>query len=652
MFTLNPAPKANWESDVKACNDCQKAFGLTRKKHHCRYCAKTFCGKCSSKNAVLPLLSCSSCATKATSTGSGKTVAIFGATGATGGVTASRAIALGFNVRLCCRSQAKLFTKIPESKDNEKVTVIESNLDAESIAKTIAGADTVICILGHTPNGPVDIIASTTTLVLAEARKIPEADRPVCIFQSGNAVPWEGDTDHFNGGKAVLKLTANDKVFGPMIADIIQAAEVMKQTTDVKWIAARCSRMTDGKATGDYVTTKLIASTGLGTASNTIASSISRVNAADFYMRVAADPALAQSYCHCGPVLQNKINPHADRRVYKTTEDDTQWTGGQGDAWRASSAVVNMDLSGKTYLVTGGTIGGIGWTLIDHLAKQGARVGLLGRSQKKADDAIAKMKEPKNAGPDAKVHYFACDLGDLASVRACAAAVDAQFDRIDGLVCNAGIMDVPQGKTVDGYERQFATNHLGHFLLINLLLDKIKASAPSRVVITASAAHCPHDFAPKLPMPAMDFDDLQWETREYHPEAAYMASKLANVLCAVQLQKMMDEEKVDVNVTSHHPGWVGSNLVAGGGMPPWFQNHVVAKFMPVLDTWDGCQTTLHCLLDPSCKENGGAFYSQTGPYSDKKLKNGGWPMVSPNPQVHDPAVWQQLWDVSLKLVGL
>lgn len=297
------------------------------------------------------------------------------------------------------------------------------------------------------------------------------------------------------------------------------------------------------------------------------------------------------------------------------------------------------NLSGQTYIVTGANSGS-GFATAEQLAKQGATV--IG--------ACRRVDAGKAAFADVSgtVDIMELDLASLASVRRFAEAFTAKYDRLDGLVNNAGVMMPPQGTTVDGFETQFGINHLGHFLLTELLLDTLKASAPARIVNVSSAAHAGMAGSPA----EINFDDLNFETREYNAAAAYNQSKLANLLHAKELAKQLDG--TGVSTFSVHPGWIRSNLAQG---PMRFVQNVLlrpfAGMLGTMDWFEGAQTTLHCLLDDDAPQNSGAFYSQNSIlYQDKADKAGAWPMKSPNPIAHDDAVAEKLYTVSKELVGL
>jgi NAD(P)-dependent dehydrogenase (short-subunit alcohol dehydrogenase family) len=209
-------------------------------------------------------------------------------------------------------------------------------------------------------------------------------------------------------------------------------------------------------------------------------------------------------------------------------------------------------------------------------------------------------------------------------------------------------MACPQGKTVDGFETQIGINHLGHFLLTELLLDAIKKGAPSRIVNVSS---CFHDKAMGKEG-KMDFDDLFFEKRDYDKWESYAQSKLANVLYAKGLAKRL--EGTGVTAVSLHPGWVRTNL----GRHVMFQSvqdfflRPFLKVAGMIEPWEGAQTSLYTLLSPDVVNHSGEYYSQVGIYRDKACAPGGWPLRSPNPHAHDDEAVEKLHEKSADLVGL
>jgi NAD(P)-dependent dehydrogenase (short-subunit alcohol dehydrogenase family) len=304
------------------------------------------------------------------------------------------------------------------------------------------------------------------------------------------------------------------------------------------------------------------------------------------------------------------------------------------------------DLSGRIYIVTGANSGS-GFATAKQLAKQGAHVIGACRRVDAGKEAFADLGNMRGS-----VEIMELDLASLASVRRFAEAFLAKYDRLDGLVNNAGVMHTPEGRTEDGFETQFGINYLGHFLLTELLLDILKASAPARIVNVSSVAHA----GMRGYYGEIDFEDLNFENKEYDAYQAYANSKLANVLHASDLARRL--KGTGVSAFSVHPGWIRSNLIAssGGALGKFVQNVLMRPFAGVLGTvswFEGAQTTLHCLLADDAPDHSGEYYSQNSIlYPNKENRPGGWPMKSPNPLAHDTELAEKLHHVSLELVGL
>ena len=204
-------------------------------------------------------------------------------------------------------------------------------------------------------------------------------------------------------------------------------------------------------------------------------------------------------------------------------------------------------LDGKTVIITGGNTG-IGKETAIDLAKRNARVIVACRSQEKGKKAEVDIRKESGSS---NVHFRQIDLASFKSIRKFAKEVLSKESRIDILINNAGVMYCPFGKTEDGFETQFGVNHLGHFLLTNLLLKKIEQAPKGRIIIVSSVGHT---YASKL-----DLDMINSEAH-YSPFDAYHKSKLANVLFTKALAKRLWRTGTDVTVNSLHPGAVDTEL--------------------------------------------------------------------------------------------
>ena len=251
--------------------------------------------------------------------------------------------------------------------------------------------------------------------------------------------------------------------------------------------------------------------------------------------------------------------------------------------------LLQKKLDGQVYIVTGAN-SGAGLATSQQLVRQGAHVVGACRRVDAGESAFAGF-----AGLRGTAEIMKLDLASLASVRAFADTFLGKHERLDGLVNNAGLV-TNEGRTQDGFETQFGTNHLGHFLLSELLLDILKASAPSRIVCVSSVLHVGRGNQPAR----IDFDDLNFETRPYSANGAYAQSKLANVLHAKELARRL--EGTGVSAYSVHPGWIRSNF--GAEVIPGFlrglMNLALRPFsgmLGIMNPYQGAQTTLHCLLD-------------------------------------------------------
>jgi NAD(P)-dependent dehydrogenase (short-subunit alcohol dehydrogenase family) len=310
---------------------------------------------------------------------------------------------------------------------------------------------------------------------------------------------------------------------------------------------------------------------------------------------------------------------------------------------RCDPKLLEKDLSGRTYIVTGANSGS-GLATTEQLVRQGARVVAACRRIAAGADATRHL-----AGERGTVEVRELDLNSLASVRGFVTAFNAGHTNLHGLVNNAGVMNTPKGRTKDGFETQFGVNYLGHFLLTELLLDTLKKGAPSRVVCVSSVAHAGFQRRPAT----INLDDLDFDKRPYDGVVAYNQSKLAIVIYARHLAGRLDG--TGVSVFSTHPGWIRSNLVKHTA-PAWVQNVLLrplSGLLGMLSVEDGAQTQLHCLLDDDASNHSGEYYSQKSIlYPNRQNRAGGWPMRSPNPLTYDDILAERLYTTSAALVGV
>lgn len=283
---------------------------------------------------------------------------------------------------------------------------------------------------------------------------------------------------------------------------------------------------------------------------------------------------------------------------------------------------MSWDVRGKTILITGAT-SGIGLEASVDLARRGAKLVMVGRDPKRTDAARADV-EARSGSKD--VTTMLCDFESQAAIRALAKDFLSRHDRLDVLVNNAGLVNKERRLTADGIEATFAVNHLGYFLLTNLLLDRLVESAPARVVTVASVGHR---------RGTMDFEDLGYE-RGYFIMKAYARSKLGNVLFSNELARRLEGKGVTSN--SLHPGGVATNIWSGA--PGWAKPILAVIVKPFLITPEkGAQTILQLATSPELDGVTGTYF--------EKLR-----AVDPAPLALDEALAKRLWDVSEKLVGL
>ncbi|XP_034833999.1 retinol dehydrogenase 13-like [Maniola hyperantus] len=281
----------------------------------------------------------------------------------------------------------------------------------------------------------------------------------------------------------------------------------------------------------------------------------------------------------------------------------------------------NVSAEGKTVVVTGAT-GGIGKQAAWEFAQRGAKVFMACRDMTKCEEARRDIVLGTN---NKYVYCRPCDLASATSIREFVARFKSEEPYVHILVNNAGVMEPPQGVTKEGFETQLGTNHFGHFLLTELLLDTLKKSTPSRVIIVTCSAH---------QKGTIHKEDLNM-SQKYDPVAAYNQSKLANVLFARELgRRMLD---CDVAVTAVDPGFTDTDLTRHMAMMKSVTRFVVYPlFWPVMKkARTGAQTILHAALQPDLQKSKGDYYV------DMKK-------TTPSELAQDYELAQWLWRVSDK----
>lgn len=291
---------------------------------------------------------------------------------------------------------------------------------------------------------------------------------------------------------------------------------------------------------------------------------------------------------------------------------------------RNSSLIMNSipDLNGKTVLVTGGT-SGIGLEAAVELARAGAHVVIVGRNPAKTETVLAEIKRRSESNT---VEAMLCDFSAQAAVRRLATEFRSKHPRLDVLINNAGTVRNRRALTEDGIETTFAVNHLGSFLLTNLLLDLLKASAPARIVNVSSMAHY---------RGTMDFSDPGFE-HGYHILKAYSRSKLANILFTRELARRLKGTGVTANAV--HPGTVATRIWDGAPAWTWPFLAIIKKFY-MISPAAGAEPLVYLAASPEVE-------GKSGLYFDRKYAK------EPSRLACDDAVAERLWRESARLVEL
>jgi len=290
------------------------------------------------------------------------------------------------------------------------------------------------------------------------------------------------------------------------------------------------------------------------------------------------------------------------------------------------------DLTGRLAVVTGAN-SGLGLVTARELARRGARVVLACRNTDKGTDALRQIEAQ---APGAQATVSALDLGNLESVREFVVRYRSEHDGLDLLINNAGLMAPPRGETVDGFELQIGTNHLGHFALTAQLIGAMEGRTDARVVTLSSGAHR---------MGRIDFDDLQ-RTRRYNRWRAYGQSKLANLLFATELDRRLRAAGSTVKSLAAHPGYAATNLQSAA--PPLLDRLVmtVTNLVIAQSADMGALPTLYAATEPGLE--GGMYIGPDGLGEQR-----GHPTpVGMTSAARDEEVAARLWTVSEELTGV
>jgi NAD(P)-dependent dehydrogenase (short-subunit alcohol dehydrogenase family) len=278
-------------------------------------------------------------------------------------------------------------------------------------------------------------------------------------------------------------------------------------------------------------------------------------------------------------------------------------------------------IAGKTVMITGATAG-IGRVTARELARMGANLVLVCRNRARGEETV---REIRAAAGNEEVELMIADLASRAEIRRLAEGFLATRRPLHVLVNNAGIFNLRRETTADGIEAVFAVNHLAYFLLTSLLLDRLRESAPARIVNVASDAH--H-------WGTIDFADLQAE-RRYRSMGVYGRSKLANILFTYELAKRLEGSGVTVNCL--HPGAVGTQLGSNNG---WIARVLLPLLRPLMRTPEhGAETSIHLASSPEVEGVSGRYFV------DRREKRS-------SPESYDAEVARRLWETSERMTGL
>jgi len=280
-------------------------------------------------------------------------------------------------------------------------------------------------------------------------------------------------------------------------------------------------------------------------------------------------------------------------------------------------------IKGKTILITGATAG-IGLETARELARLGATLVLVSRNPERCAATAQRIRRESG---NTQVNYLVADLSSQAQVRHLSAQFREQYNRLDVLINNAGGIFTTRQLSADGIEMTFALNHLSYFLLTNLLLDRLKSSAPARIINVASNAHVNS---------ALNFDNLQM-ARGYHTWQAYSHSKFANILFTYELSRRLAGTGVTANAL--HPGIVRTNI---GKNANWIVGvfwDLYTRLSGGITPAEGARTSIYLAASPDVEQVTGKYFVREKP-------------VPSDPATYDKAAARRLWEISAQMTGL
>ena len=299
-----------------------------------------------------------------------------------------------------------------------------------------------------------------------------------------------------------------------------------------------------------------------------------------------------------------------------------------------------VDLTGQTFLITGGS-SGLGAESVRAIASKGAHVIVTARN---LDKALAVIDEIKATTGNEKIDLEELELGSIANIREAAQRVNIKYPTINVLINNAGVMACPYGETSDGFEQQFGANHLGHFLFTNLIMPTLikgaKASDKGARIISLSSSG--HNFSPVV------FEDIFFKERPYHKWLSYGQSKTANALFAVGLNARLKDRGIEA--FSVHPGAIMTDLARHMTDEDWemFQERMESSTFVPKTVEQGAATQVFAATAPEIAGKGGSYLADV---QIAEVTEDGDQFTTVKPYAVDPVSAEKLWTMSEELLG-